>query len=105
MLLITIVYSVKIVTSAECLRIVSRTYRLYDHFVISGNRIHISTRVSGVLLVPEGAPSVYTLDPGRTVKVVRVRDESSLVEIETEGHRLLFSKASLEQHGQMVSTA
>jgi hypothetical protein len=86
-------------------RLVDISFGSYDDVVNLGNRIYISKTVSGVLLVPGGAPTIYTLDPGRTVNVVRLRTESSLVEVETDGHRLILSQASLEQHGQMVSTA
>ena len=73
--------------------------------VTLGNRIYINQRVSGVLLVPGGAPTIYTLDAGRTVRVVRLRDESDVVEIEADGHRLIMSQTSLTQHGYMVATA
>lgn len=73
--------------------------------VTHGNRIYINQRVSGILLVPGGAPTIYTLDPGRTVRVARLRDESDVVEIEADGHRLIMSQTSLAQHGYMVTTA
>jgi hypothetical protein len=73
--------------------------------VTLGNLIYINQRVSGVLLVPGGAPTIYTLDRGRTVKVVQLRAESGIVEIEADGHRLIMSQTSLEEHGHMVASA
>jgi hypothetical protein len=73
--------------------------------VKSGNRIHISEKVSGVLLVPGGRPTVHTLQPGQLATVIRLIPESQLVEIDACGQRMLFSRDSLQRHGEMVAAA
>jgi len=67
--------------------------------------VRIRERISGLLLVPGGAPSIYSLAPGSIVTIVEVKDDSHLVEVQANGHRLLLSSTVLEQNSEGVFSA
>jgi hypothetical protein len=57
------------------------------------------------MIVPDGEPVIHTLEKGETVRVVHVRRESKLVEVDANGQRLIFSQKALKTHGTIVTTA
>jgi hypothetical protein len=70
-----------------------------------GSRLYISKQVTGVLLVPEGLPTIHTLQPGQTATVSRLITELDLIEIDAGGQRMLFSVDSLKRRAEMFSAA
>jgi hypothetical protein len=70
--------------------------------VIPGTKIRVSERVAGVLLISGTPCPIFTLERGKIVSVVKECLDSGVVEVETNGLRLLFSRDSLLHHGDPV---
>jgi hypothetical protein len=70
-----------------------------------GTRIHLHERLTGLLLVPDGARCVYTLERGKVAIVTQLVEKLDQVEVESNGLKLMFRRESLLRAADLVTAA
>jgi hypothetical protein len=71
--------------------------------MLPGAKVSIADRLIGMLMLPGGARSVHTIEPGSVLTIKSVNDDDGVVEVQLNYLRLLVLRESLEQYGQTDS--